>query len=1347
MRRFENFWLGFPGEEEEAGALPNRYNPDIQPRGGPEYVYPDAYLQTSYALGNRQLLNAAIEGANRGLVRSIHFNFQALPNGFNSLIGHLQPHVNWEMVLPSDVVYPLQSLTLRRNLLSMSYFSSIDPVTYDNRYQGSDLEYFIGLYQDRQVNHEVLILRVHSYRIDMVDINRQHYQPLRTLYERNRRVGDNNGIRDRRRSVAHRRAYRRRHGAFFPYRHVFGEEGFKQWHTYQLYGCNKISAEKCLYVAIKETKKVSDKDMEHLKHFFCNSHFPKKDLGMIAEQIKKNIEIKDVTLSIDYEKDTKRSRTATYPANKKYSDTIKIGYVDGHFFCNELVESGLDITAFAIKHYESLKHVDNWQTISCVCKGKKGPRYKRDKLKTLKEPYQLFKHLLLHKKTVLTPILQSKETLDSFCREELKNNMSFLTNEYDQNVSTVPYGVPKSMLDEALENGERTDAVHLQNEKKQRMKQKTFKRMLFAFDLECCMQDILPGSGDNTDSCGEEDKEETIMINSEEALIKKRHVPFIACFQRIPIESELELLEEEEIKKNKKEHEIKSFVGVDCVTRMISEIYRIWYKETQDEENENRHLFKKGVSLIAHNATYDSKFVFKMFNNPKQNIKLIESNGMLKQMIGGFIYDPNQTKEFPPLSIQIRDSYAFIATKLSQMPTMFKLNKNVQKEILPYDLYTYKNVYNEKSRMRRAMNIREFAKAVRERKDADLVKLKYAVQNGNLQQYTESDIRAACHAEVQEAMMTAYKWDCLIYSGVDTANEWEHPETGEMFWGIDHVEYCLQYCKMDVKVLSQSYLRFRKMVLIATENLIDIDNCVSISQVANEYLFLKGVYDGCYQLSSTPDAIIRQAVVGGRVMGAYNKKHVVGSAADPVSDFDAVSLYPTAMSQMPGYLKGIPKQIPINTKQLHTQENWDGYFAYIRITSIKKKRPFPSIGVKNKNGTRLFTNEAVGKVVFIDRFALENMIAAHGVTYEVVDPHLGYYFNEGRNDTIKSVIRHLFTQRKKFKKEKNPVQAVFKLLMNSAYGRTLLRAPKVDIKFVRKDRQKRFEQDNWSYVKSYVAVKNNEIFTKRYEVMRPFSLHYSAPHIGSEILSYSKKIMDRVVNLADDIGIKTFYQDTDSFFLQYKKLPALEKEFFKKYGTRLVGNDLGQFHPDFEWDDFGHLRRDPGRELVSTKLIVLGKKAYLNVLIPVMDEKGYEECKDCENVHGANAGRKIEEREEENETMISYHVRMKGVPSLAIFDKAVKDRQTVEELYMRMYNGEKLPFNVVAGTRVSIRTLKSNNVITEADQEMIRNVQFTSTTAATDAEEEKVDLIKTCNKKKRHLRDIFIISVKKLKKM
>jgi len=102
--------------------------------------------------------------------------------------------------------------------------------------------------------------------------------------------------------------------------------------------------------------------------------------------------------------------------------------------------------------------------------------------------------------------------------------------------------------------------------------------------------------------------------------------------------------------------------------------------------------------------------------------------------------------------------------------------------------------------------------------------------------------------------------------------------------------------------------------------------------------------------------------------------------------------------------------------------------------------------------------------------------------------------------------------------------------------------------------------------------------------------HFNFALFGIHILSMSKRIMNEVMTLAEDIGCDIYYQDTDSMFVDAIKLPILKEEFMKKYNRELSGKQMGQFESDFTSMN--------GRSDVqyASESIFLMKKMYMNQL-------------------------------------------------------------------------------------------------------------------------------------------------------
>ncbi len=368
------------------------------------------------------------------------------------------------------------------------------------------------------------------------------------------------------------------------------------------------------------------------------------------------------------------------------------------------------------------------------------------------------------------------------------------------------------------------------------------------------------------------------------------------------------------------------------------------------------------------------------------------------------------------------------------------------------------------------------------------------------------------------------------------------------------------------------------------------------------------------------------------------------------------------MSIMPGIPKGKPQVIPSNTT--HDQLMcYDTFFIEINIKHIKCKSTNPyrfgQVFIRNEEGTKLFCNQPVDHF-YIDKIGLIDLIAAYDIEYEFIR---GYYFNDGFNTLINDFIKTLFNLRVTYKRERNPLEKTIKLLLNSIYGKSILKPITDEVKIINRDDIIPFIYRKYNYIKEVVDNGGNKVFVK---MIKPINKHYNLPQFGASVLSWSKHIMNQVMTLAEQNDIAIHYQDTDSMHLNEDDVDKLAALFKATYGKDLIGSDMTQFHCDF--DVF------PGAvgKIHSRKLIALGKKTYLDILVDEHDNVG-------------------------------YHVRAKGIPNQCILNKCKRMNITVEELYERMYQGEAITFDLSDGSTCFKRT-KSFQQITLP--QFCRTLQF-----------------------------------------
>lgn len=559
---------------------------------------------------------------------------------------------------------------------------------------------------------------------------------------------------------------------------------------------------------------------------------------------------------------------------------------------------------------------------------------------------------------------------------------------------------------------------------------------------------------------------------------------------------------------------------------------------------------KDFINYIDNWSTFDNNFLlmahnamydFSFIKNYLRNENIMKSGNMLKQVKSKTL---NTNK-----NVIIRDTYSIISDKLENFGEMFNLNQ--EKEVMPYSIYTEKSVEKKST----TYSIKKALKSLCNNKDKKQF-------NTNIK-----------------------KWNLV---------------SGKEF---NHIKYAEIYCKIDVEVLEKGYISFRNSIFKICDTLnidnIDILDMISIAQTSFLMTYLTGCYEGCYELSGVVREFIQQSIIGGRVMTRDNKKW---HTKIPLGDFDGVSLYPSAMARIDGYLMGKPKVIMNGT----IPEKADGYFVEIEILDVKKKLHFPIVTYKDKDGNRVYSNDFRGKVV-VDKTTLEDWIKFQKIEFEIIR---GYYFDEGRNDTVNKIITNLFQKRLEEKKKGNPIQKVYKLLMNSAYGKLGQKPINEKIDFRYGIDGEAYIHNHYNSIRDY--QKNGEAYIFR--THKAINSHYNMAHLNSEVLSMSKRIMNEVMCLAEDLKILMYYTDTDSIHIDNDKIALLALKYKKLYNKELIGKSMGQFHCDFD------VGQDKGTKPFAVESYFVGKKSYIDKVECIIDSK--KEYK--------------------------YHIRMKGVPTKCI---------------------------------------------------------------------------------------------------
>lgn len=572
--------------------------------------------------------------------------------------------------------------------------------------------------------------------------------------------------------------------------------------------------------------------------------------------------------------------------------------------------------------------------------------------------------------------------------------------------------------------------------------------------------------------------------------------------------------------------------------------------------------------IYAHNNAFDFRFILPYLYD-HQNY--IASGNRLKSIQAKYM----NSKGFY-VHIIIKCTLAFLNTKLSNLPSMFGL-KEIQKAPFPYELINKDNINS-------LIPFDECCKYLKEGESIDDFKQALIISNT-----INNDL-------------------------------------------VDIKNYTIYYCRLDVEIMSKSFLKFREQIFEVCNN--DIIGKLSLPAVAYDYLYDNECFDGCFNLSGIPRDFINRCWSGGRVMCSNNEKQISkaikledGSYKNVIQDFDAVSLYPSSMKKLKGFVRGKPKVI-------HNFEpsKYDEYFIKVMITKVNKFRDFPLYSIKKDDGIRFNTNDLIGKVIYVDKTTLEDLIKFQHIEYEFIR---GYYFDEGYNDKIVETISNMFETRLKLKKQCNSLEQVYKLLMNASYGKLIQKPISTEKEFVSSKNTNSYITKNYRRIAKWKIIDDDlNVFTKKKSIIE----HFNAPQLAAQVLSMSKRIMNEVMCLAEDNDIKIFYQDTDSIHLYGEDINKLSLLYKQTYDRDLIGKNMGQFHSDFS------VSEKDAKNIEAIESIFIGKKCYIDKLkYNINDEERYD-----------------------------YHIRIKGIPT-----QSIKDYDSnIMTTYKRLFNGESLEFNL-----------------------------------------------------------------------
>lgn len=338
-----------------------------------------------------------------------------------------------------------------------------------------------------------------------------------------------------------------------------------------------------------------------------------------------------------------------------------------------------------------------------------------------------------------------------------------------------------------------------------------------------------------------------------------------------------------------------------------------------------------------------------------------------------------------------------------------------------------------------------------------------------------------------------------------------------------------------------------------------------------------------------------------------------------IQDFDARSLYPTAMSRASIPL-GMPKVVYFGPKSQKTerwiwlnavngQEPDDGMYVITDITYDKKLAMPTNCWKQEKPEPRCrWNNEVPAGLMQLRKLTdLRTMMNIQGAHFRVLG---GLEWRHGKCDKIQQFMKDVYAFRRLNHSGgfDHPIQEAAKLIMNSFYGKNVTKIRETEEMFFparvwtyNKETGKFTEHDGTKELLEFIKKNWRKITQLQYMggcfILKLKSKDDAAYDVnfGCEVLAGSRAVICPVSAMVEQItGKPCLYTDTDSLHLYGWQVDAIA-DAFKAYfgGLDMIGGELGQFHVDFEPRTF----RKGEKCLGSAKFCGVGKKMYIDELI------------------------------------------------------------------------------------------------------------------------------------------------------
>ena len=794
------------------------------------------------------------------------------------------------------------------------------------------------------------------------------------------------------------------------------------------------------------------------------------------------------------------------------------------------------------------------------------------------------------------------------------------------------------------------------------------------------------------------------------------------------------------------ENKHKAFI-LGCVS--MDDSYRKVFRATKENINKNdifSQLLDNIVLIYKHlydkerQTNKNSKFVI-YFHNLKYDFSLILANPYINLGSpcekGGQLYSvPFFYKKY---QFELRDSYKMISMPLRDFKAALGLTKG-KKDFAIYEYFTEDNMDDDLAKLK---DLQKFDSKLTEKKlnkrkmSHFLTEDKKSIQVTDFYiDYMMADCETMRDGLIKADEIALEQWNLSVFDFLTISSMANCYVSNECYQGLFYMSGLLRETATKANVGGKTCIKDNEKQ--SRGRLIE----------KKEQKFIKPAKKSMEDFKNEIIKVSKLTKDQAKHVALNLRKKLMDEFKNRVleaEDFDGVSMYPSAMaiSSLPlGRAKILTreqaeslslkllenvkivealKKITENRDDLlekykkikEEMNEYDHYIVEVRL-KVEGYQQIPMLCRDNEDGTRDWSNTP-SELMIMNKIDLVNLPKYYNV--KELEITQGFYWNEGKNENIQTVIQKIFQARLKAKSEGNDgLQNMLKLFMNSAYGKCNVKASKSNIKYIRRKDRKNFIQNNFDFIKSMEGLDETGEDNDRFKVKlsKHTYIHSNLAHIAGIYLSNSKIIVNDVFNVMTAIGAEALYTDTDSIHVHKKDIPAIAQKYRDIYGKELIGKQMGQFHDDFQKYKPKEYSKYQLEELKQT-FIKYGKKIEANrveeiqekikgfgnslVIAKIVENELLIKKKFCSEGVKIKVPKdlRIEYPQRSNRFIavgkkvymdalindfddnIDYHVRFKGANEANILSYCKNQKITVVQFYEKLYRGDKVRLDLCAG--------------------------------------------------------------------